>query len=168
MECPLEGGRARVEATEIFVAYSAGSLAPLEESNLERHMEGCSACRDMAAAQQQVWAALDAWTPASVDSNFDAKLYSRIAVDRQLPWWKHDWTPSRSWKPAMPVAAACAALLTAFLIRTPIVDHAPNAGVQPRIDMEQVERALDDIDMLKQIAVGTTSTPVKPIGSHKL
>ncbi|MGI8741482.1 MAG: zf-HC2 domain-containing protein [Bryobacteraceae bacterium] len=168
MDCPLKNGAADVQAVEIFVAYSARTLGPEEEWALVQHLESCSACRSMAAAQQQVWAALDAWTPAPVDSNFDARLYSRIAADREMAWWRRPLTLNWSWKPAMPVAAACAALLAAFLIKSPVQEHQALVRVQPGVDIEQVERALDDIDMLKQIGVASISVPGKPVRSQQL
>ena len=168
MECPLKSGPKDVEAAEVLVAYVARQLPPSEEAALERHLGTCSPCQKVAAAQRQVWAALDEWTPAPVDSNFDARLYARIAGDRETPWWKRGLALNWSWKPAMPVAAACAALLAAFLIKSPITEQTPQAGLQPRIDIEQVERAFDDIDMLKQIGVAAISTPIKPVHSQSL
>lgn len=173
MDCPLKAGRADVAETGIFVAYSAGTLAPQQTLAFAEHLESCRECRRMASAQQQVWAALDAWTPAAVDSNFDAQLFARIAADQEMPWWRRVLQATNwSWKPAMPVAAACGALLVAFLIKSPLQERQPLSSVQrsnqPRVDIEQVERALDDIDMLKQIGVASLSMPGAPLRSEKL
>jgi hypothetical protein len=57
----------------------------------------------------------------------------------------------------MPVAAACGILIAVFLLRSPEPTPAPPSSSAPTIRIEQVERALDDIDMLKQLGVDTTS-----------
>jgi hypothetical protein len=177
MDCPLKAGRLSIEATEIFVAYSARTLSPAEESEFTLHLKSCSACLRIAEAQQEVWSALDAWTPAPVASNFDALLYARINAEQRTPWWQRvpkvgleairDWRMNWSWKPAMPVAAACAALLAAFLLKSPAIEHQAEATLQPRVDIEQVERALDDIDMLQKIGVAS-SAPVQPVQPQTL
>jgi hypothetical protein len=43
----------------------------------------------------------------------------------------------------------CAALAAMLLLRTP--DPAPLPQVQPALQIEQVEHALDDMDMLNQL-----------------
>ena len=55
----------------------------------------------------------------------------------------------------MPVAAACAALALGLLIQRPTGVPPPPAGVSHTVDIDQIERALDDMDMLRQ--VGLTS-----------
>ena len=44
-------------------------------------------------------------------------------------------------------------------------EHHPQASVQSNIDIEQVERALDDIDMLKQLGLDAS---LVPHGSERL
>jgi hypothetical protein len=166
MECPLKTG----EGTEVFIAYSARTLPTETEAELRQHLGACASCRRIAEAQEEVWLALDAWTPEPISSTFDEKLYARIACEEQHPWWRRllgsNLNVNWSWKPAMPVAAACAALLAAFLLKSPVPEHRPQASVQPNIDIEQVERALDDIDMLKQLGLATVSAPAgQPVHS---
>jgi len=151
--CPLEIGN----AGELVLAYGARTLTPDQAAAFERHMLSCAGCREMAAAQQAVWSALDAWTPEPISSNFDEKLYQRIVAEEQSPWWRRLFRTNWSLRPAMPVAAACGVLIAAFLLRSPQSVPAPQSPAQPRLRIEQVERALDDIDMLKQLGVESSS-----------
>jgi anti-sigma factor RsiW len=141
-----------------IVAYSAGTLDAPTQAALELHLLECPECRELAGSQKAVWAALDHWPPAPISADFDEKLYARIAQQEQESWWRRlshwDW----SWRPAVPVAAACAALIAAFLLKPPApipVNQAHATHAPQKIQIEQVERALDDMDMLKQI----TSVP---------
>lgn len=154
--CPLKIGN----AAELVLAYGARTLAPDRAAAFERHMLSCAGCRELAAAQQAVWSALDAWTPEPVSSNFDEKLYRRIVAEEQSPWWRRLFRANWSLRPAMPVAAGCGVLIAAFLLRGPQPNPAPQSPSPPKLGIEQVERALDDIDMLKQLGVESLS-PVR-------
>jgi hypothetical protein len=116
---------------------------------LERHCTACPECRTAKEAQKRVWSALDAWEPEYISTGFDARLLNRIAVEEQRR------TSRWFLRPAVPVAAACAFILAGYLLRTPPAPPAPEPrlAIENRVDMEQVERALDDIDMLKQMGV---------------
>lgn len=151
--CPLENGN----AAELVLAYGARTLAPDQAAAFQRHMLSCAGCRELAAAQQTVWSALDAWTPEPISSNFDEKLYQRIVAEEQSPWWRRLFRADWSLRPAMPVAAVCGVLIAAFLLRSPQSIPAPQSPAQPKLRIEQVERALDDIDMLKQLGVESSS-----------
>jgi hypothetical protein len=103
----------------------------------------------MAWAQQRVWSELDAWQPGKISADFDRDLYARITAEDR----RRTRLPLRS---VIPVAAACAALLAGYLLRPPSTPRRhtePAVAIENRIDMEQVERALDDIDMLRQMGV---------------
>jgi hypothetical protein len=60
-------------------------------------------------------------------------------------------------------AAACLVLLAALLFRIPAHEHQPDQVLsEKKIDIEQVERTLDDIEMLQQLGIvvrETTATP---------
>lgn len=151
--CPLENGT----AAELVLAYGARTLDADQHAAFERHMSSCPGCRELAAAQQTVWWALDTWTPEPISSNFDEKLYRRILLEEQSHWWQRLFRADWSLRPAMPVAAACGVLIAAFLLRSPEPTPAPPSSSQPKLRIEQVERALDDIDMLKQFGVENPS-----------
>ena len=146
MDCPQQNS----DGVELIIAYAARTLDTANEAAFERHLEVCASCREMATAQRTVWSALEELTPLPVSSNFDAKLYQRIAEEQQHTWWQRLFRANWSWRPAMPVAAACAVLIVALLVKNsgPTVVPQP---VQPSLQIEQVERALDDMDMLKQV-----------------
>ncbi|HEV2689786.1 MAG TPA: zf-HC2 domain-containing protein [Bryobacteraceae bacterium] len=153
-ECPLENGN----SAELIVAYGARTLAPETEAAFERHMSACAKCRELAAAQREIWSVMDAWTPQPISQNFDQKLYQRIATEEQGAWWRRALRANWSWRPAMSVAAACAVLLAAFLLRSPAPPAAtPQPQNQPKLEIEQVQHALDDIEMLKKLGVESPS-----------
>jgi Putative zinc-finger len=148
MECPLRSG----QSSELIVGYRARNLNPRAAAAFEQHLKVCSSCRQLSDSQEAVWSALDAWKPQPISPDFDQKLFQRIAEDERLRWWQRVSPAGWSWRPTISVAAACAALLAAFLSRTPANIPSPPAP-RPKFQIEQVEHALDDMDMLKQIGV---------------
>jgi Putative zinc-finger len=49
------------ESAELIVGYGARTLDLDAAAAFERHIQTCPACREEAALQKAVWAALDAW-----------------------------------------------------------------------------------------------------------
>ena len=123
-------------------------------------------CRELAEAQRAVWSALEAWPTVVVSENFDERLYRRIALERQNSGWRNWFPTSRSMRPAVPVAAACAALVAAFLLKDPALRPLPQASSQPKPAIEKVEQALDDMEMLTQL--GVESAAEKAAASDKI
>jgi anti-sigma factor RsiW len=149
MRCPIESG----DGSEWMVAKAARSLAPEQEAELEQHLESCAKCRELAESQRAVWSALDSWPPVAVSQNFDERLFRRIAAEEEDAWWRR-WQPVNwSWRPAVPVGVACAALIAAFLVKSPVVHTGSQSQRDPTLQIEQVEHALDDMEMLKQLEV---------------
>ena len=157
-ECPQKND----DGVELIIAYAARALDPADERAFERHLESCASCREMAAAQRAVWSALDDLPPLPVSPNFNAKLYERIAAEQQSPWWQRLIRADWSWRPAMPVAAAGAVLMIAFLVKDTGSSLTPQQQAQPMLQIEQVERALDDMEMLKQAGVEAALEKVSP------
>jgi len=167
MLCPIKLGN----EAEVLVAWTTGAMTPAEQEAFEQHMAECSACREAAGVQKAVCSALDAWKAPDVSADFDARLRTRIAAHDRLPWWRR---LEFSWKPAIPVGVACAALAGAFLLHIPATQHAMPGATSPaiqsqqdaqRMDVDEVERALDDMDMLKQLD-GPAPAPARaPEGS---
>ncbi len=156
MECPSKKG----QAAEFIVAYVARTLDAGTAADFQRHLAACAACRELTTRQQAVWSALDEWQPAPVSPGFDEQLLRR--VEQQQPalrrWWTGLLSPQWSWRPVLPLAAACAVLVIAFLLKdSDRPAPAPAAG-QPNARIEQqVEHALDDMDMLRQLGVESAS-----------
>lgn len=144
MICPLELER----SAELVVGYSARTLDPETAAAFERHMDCCATCCELAAAQRAVWAALDdadadaEWPSLRVSAEFDRRLFQRIERAENRRWW---------WRTLIP-ATACLALAAAFLFRQAETAGAPRKPQpQPALQIEQVEHALDDMDLLKQL-----------------
>lgn len=168
--CPLQTGN-----EEILLDYCARALDAERTTMLEAHIEQCRACSDMARAQSAIWSAMDAFTVEPVSAGFDRKLYARIEKLERVPAWERYWTTVReylqgqpAWKPVLSVAAASAVVLLVFLVR--IDRQQPAHSPAPVIDVravEQTERVLEDLEMLRQLEVyvpadsGGASTPAE-------
>ena len=115
MECPSK----REDSSEVLISYVEGSLSPSLQIAFERHLRACERCRELTAAQQELWTTLDSWAPAELSDDFNERLYQRIASE-ESSWTKvlRDRLASAglAWHQAMPVVAACAALMVVFLL----------------------------------------------------
>lgn len=149
MLCPVQSR----DNAGILLAYANRTLDPDTAAVLERHMESCTECRRAAEAQRAVWKALDEWESEEIAEDFDRRLYRRIEAEQDTGWHRL-MRPFRpvSWKPAMSLAAAGVTLLAVFLLQAPNRMTAPG-GRSESVEAEQVERSLDDIEMLRQIEV---------------
>jgi len=154
MSCPLQ----RRETAEVLLDYASRRVAPELAEAFERHMEFCPACRQFAADQQAVWGALDAWEAMPISPDFDDRLRRRIEEDERRGAWAQLWAALAApfsvfaWRPALPVAAACVTILAVFLVRGPSGGPAVPARTET-VDIEQVERTLDDINLLRELGV---------------
>jgi len=141
MRCPLEFD----QSAELIVGYGARTLDPDAIAAFERHIHSCAACCQAAAVQKAVWAALDDALdecPAlAVSADFDQRLFRRIQAAENRSWWL--------WRALVP-ASACLALAAVLLLRQPDSTRVRQAP-QPTPQIEQVEHALDDMDLLNQI-----------------
>jgi hypothetical protein len=156
---------------EILTDYCAGILDPAVAFEIDTHIAQCAECLKMVEAQRMVWEMLDVWTPLEVSRNFDTRLYARIANEQAEPGWRQ-WlrrvflppTPHPLWKPAFSLAAAGAVVALALVVGVP--DKMPFAHPEPsaykstmaqakaspeEIDLEQVQQALDDMDLLTPV-----------------
>jgi len=143
------------EGAGILLDYCAQALNPARRAEVDRHLEHCEECRKFVVAQTELWETLDRWTPPEVSPTFDARLYARIAREEAAPGWKK-WArrilqpaaPVAVWKPAVSLVAACAVLALALVV------HTPDRGAQTpqvhadSVDIEQVAKTLDDLDIL--------------------
>ncbi len=157
MTCPLQSDNA-----DVLLDYCARSLDAERKAMLEVHMEYCADCREMAKAQMEVWAAMDSYEAEAISADFDRKLYARMAEIDRVPAWERFWAPVReylqgqpAWKPVLSIAAASAVLALVFVVGG---DGPPAPGLEPTAtidvrDVEQAERALEDMEMLKQFEV---------------
>jgi anti-sigma factor RsiW len=152
MECPIQ----RRENADLLLAYCARRLDPETAAVLERHMQVCPACRAFGESQQAVWSALDLWEATPVSEDFDRRLYDRLGREERAGFWSRvrPWFPV-GFRPVLPVAVASAIVTVAFLVQSP--SSAPSPAQLETVDAEQVERVLDDLDMLRQLNVAPRS-----------
>jgi anti-sigma factor RsiW len=153
MNCPMEAG----ENSGLLLDYAAGKLKADVRAQMERHIEACSACREFSGAQQTVWQALEDWEPAEVSLDFDRRLYARIEQD--VSWWTR-WSTNllRPLNPlfrhSVPIAAAAGVVIMAgLLMNRPAAipaSPAPQSAQVEALQPEQLEHALDDMEMLRE------------------
>jgi anti-sigma factor RsiW len=141
------------ESLERLLAYASRKLDAGDSAELERHLEICPACREFAAGQRAVWEALDDWEAAPVSSDFDRRLGERIAG--QVSWWDLAMRPFRpltAWRVVPVAAAACVAILAGVLLERPSGPALvrPATAQVETLQPDQVEHALDDLEMISQ------------------
>jgi anti-sigma factor ChrR (cupin superfamily) len=157
MQCPMQNN----EAAGFLLDYCARKLDPGKTAVIESHLRICESCRELVRAQRAVWESLEAWEEIEVAPGFNRQLYARIDADSQrslVSRWMGTavarWSPL-SWRPALPIALACVTVIAALWIQEPgsrkLETEEPQAKVE-RVDIEQVERTLQDLDMLKQLS----------------
>jgi hypothetical protein len=129
-----------------------------EQQAFLAYLEQSPEYRAMYEQQQAVWDALELWEPVEPSASFDRGLYERIERSPAKFWdfrgwlaWPAEWFGASR----LSLAAGLAALL---LLALTIVTYQPRSGVgqiaaqQPmRIEtesIEQIDQALDDIEML--------------------
>ena len=152
MNCPTKTN----EDAEILLDYCAQTLSPVQTAEFEIHLQQCADCSRLVEAQKEVWGALDAWTPAPVSVNFDARLYARIAQEQAAPAWRvwmrrifQPALPYPLWKSAVPLIAACALLAVGLTVRMPQTADPGHAQLHAdKVDIEKVEQTLEDFDIL--------------------
>jgi hypothetical protein len=155
-ECPLLAGG---DHAERLLDYANRKLAPELSLALEAHAAGCPACEAFVASQREVWTALDNWEAAEISDDFDRRLWARIEHEERAPWYVRAWNRMTNfgqagWRPVVPVAAVL--LLAVGLWMKPAA--VPNAAIEPGVDADQLETALEDMEMLRQLSPAVTPT----------
>src|SRR5450432_3841858 len=114
MNCPIKTGG----SAELLLAYGTRKLDAEAAALLERHIEICPACREVAGNHRSVWEALDAWTAPPVSVDFDRRLYQRI--EKEISWWDLLIRPFRPmllrqviYSRGLPIAAAAFVMVMA-------------------------------------------------------
>lgn len=143
MECPLKAAGKK----DLLLDYCARRLDPPAEAAIEGHIAVCPACKSWTEEQIRTWAALDDWLPAPISAGFDRRLHERIAGERtRTPWWGV-WRL----KPALSLALASLLVVVALWMGRPGLVPLPNPnGAQESLDADRLEKALDDVEMLRQ------------------
>jgi hypothetical protein len=128
-------------------------------AEMERHVWVCPACSQVYLEQQALWRAMDAWEVPEVSAGFDRRLFARIG--KASPWAPVDWLLRlvRPLQPAFPAALACVVLMAAVVVNR--VGEAPAGETTAvirtveREEVQQIETALDDIQMLRDLEIAS-------------
>ena len=150
MKCPIEN-----QGEELLLNYVSGALDAQAAALFERHVSTCAACAKFAREQKAVWGALDEFEAAPVSPDFDRRLYQRM--DR-VSWRGRIVAAIQASLPTrrgFAVAAAAAALVVAGVIwqrpaATPNTAQAPLSAKVESVQPDQVQHALDDMEMLRE------------------
>jgi anti-sigma factor RsiW len=152
MNCPLLSE----ETAGLLLDYTAGRLDAAHTAPLERHMENCARCAAFRTEQAALWNALDAWEPEPVSLSFKRTLWQRIDAIAAEPWYRRliDSFRFGAWKPALPLAAAVCVITAGFVLdhsHTPATSSVAGASGVSITEVDQAEKALDDIQLLRQL-----------------
>lgn len=151
MECPAK----ERETTAVLMDYFARKLDPHGSAALERHVEQCAACQEWMRRQRTVWTVLDGWDAPVIPPDFDRRLYQRIEREERPARW------SGLFRPAFSLALASLVLLAALLIR-PLPPQPAGLSQQAHVeslDADRLEKALDDVEMLRQLNLAPSTEP---------
>jgi anti-sigma factor RsiW len=157
MNCPLlSADFDQNDATDLLLEYTAGRLDSARAALLERHMEKCARCAAFRTEQAMVWNALDAWEPEPVSLSFNRSLWQRIDAIAAEPWYVRliDGFRFGAWKPALPLAAAMCVITAGFVLdhaHAPTASSVAGASGVSITEVDQAEKALDDIQLLRQL-----------------
>ncbi|MDX2178324.1 MAG: hypothetical protein SFV18_01945 [Bryobacteraceae bacterium] len=152
-ECPIAQNR-----PDVLIDYVARRLDLGRLREVEDHAAGCEPCREFVAEQAAAWSALDSYSAPPVSIDFDRALYRRIESENRDPWWKRFGRriffagEPGVWRPAMAATAACTLLFAIALTvpkRVPAIVEKAEAPAVETAEVESVEQALEDLEMLR-------------------
>jgi anti-sigma factor RsiW len=165
MSCCIENREERL------MDYVSGALEAEDAALFEKHLETCADCGAFVKGQKAVWETLEVFEPAPVSADFDRRLYERIA---QAPWWErlaaYVGAPFRApafLRQGLPIMAAAALVAAAVLVwerpapQPAAQPPALSAEADPTVQPDQVQRALDDMEMLREFNHLVTSDPAQ-------
>jgi predicted anti-sigma-YlaC factor YlaD len=157
MECPIEARGKK----DLLLDYCAHALDAKAAAEVEMHLASCPACKAWTDEYARTWTLLDDWKAAPVSPEFDRRLYQRIAAEEaRTSWWVAFWRSfaARPLKPAISVALVGLVVLAGLLLVRPAPAPPVHKGqTQEAVDAERIEKALDDVDMLRQLGTAGPS-----------
>jgi hypothetical protein len=141
------------------IIEQSGRREPAPE--LAAHVAVCASCARLRREQRALWSSMDAWEAPDVSAGFDRQLYARVGRRMAGPVGSLDWLLGllRPTRPAFATALACM-----LIIATMVVGRARHVPVPPRNaaiaihaherdDPQQIQLALDDIQMLTDLDI---------------
>ena len=145
MNCPLQSR----DNLQQLLDYCVRKPDPQTSVMVQRHIAICRECHEFAEQQRAVWEALDSWEAAPVSQDFNRRLYARIEND--VPWWQTLLRPlTLRWSVAASVAGVFLMLTAGLLLNRPTAIVPPVSEGLTQVQPEQVEQALDAMDMLAE------------------
>lgn len=155
MNCPIK----TQENREWLLDYSAGRLDPARTAMVERHVEACASCARFVEEQRVVWDALSRWESPDLSADFNRRLYHKIDQAQPSSWMDRFLRPFQPLpfqpflRPMVPLAAACLLIVAGVMLHTPTASLNPASSRVESVEPEQVERTLDDLQMLRELAL---------------
>jgi hypothetical protein len=153
---------------DILLDYTAGRLNRAQSLLFETHADQCARCAALRVSQAAVWQSLDEWKPAPVSEGFNRELWRRIDEDARHSSWTDALAAALQfnfWKRLAPLAVAMALIVTAF-----VYDHSgkpvgtipancPASIVVTASEADQLDRALDDLQLLHEVDTTAVAQP---------
>ena len=166
MECPMKSQ----EEAALLLDYCAGRLTTGAAGDVERHMAECAACAKFVRGQQALWNVMNEWQAPPVSADFDQHLDRRMRETDSSSWIERMTRALRPAfaRPALALGAVCLVMAAGLVLQNSRTGGAP-ADDSParveRIEPEQVEKALDDMQMLRELssAPGTDAASPKTL-----
>ncbi len=153
MKCNLK----QEERAELLLKHTSGAATS--------HFELCPACHEASLSQASLWKALDAWNMPDVSSGFNRGLYAKIDAALAQPWYERLAASIRPLfaRPSLALGLAGIVVAAGFVfdhlsgpVATAFSAH-PNYASAGAValpvssrEAEQVEKTLDDLEMLRQ------------------
>lgn len=160
--CPLSSV---AENADWLLDYCSRRLDPELTALFERHMAQCAACQSFVGSQSALWRALDAYEACQVSEDFDRNLLERLGRSPRPSLFSHLWDRltafgTAPWRPLIPVAAALVFAVGLWMRPdSSALAPAATASKAELFDVEQMERTLEDMEMLRQLGVEDGSNP---------
>jgi len=142
MICPKQNK----QDEQILLEYCSGTLDEHRSAEVRNHAAECAECAAWIADQRVVFSALEEFAAPEVSPEFNARLYAGIEEQQRAGWWKQFWRTA--WKPALATVAAGVALAIGLMVSVPHSGTPPKKASVENVDMDQVEHALEDLDLL--------------------
>ena len=125
------------------------------------HLRQCEDCNDRVTAHANLWTLLGDWDASPVSASFNRELYARIQKECSSGWWGSLSRVLNGWvaRPAMPLAALSFLVFVGFYLERPeaITPAVPAVAEVPVTvtpnDADQLDKALDDLQLLHQLDV---------------
>lgn len=157
---------------DTLLDYIAGSLNRTQAALFDAHADQCARCAALRISQAAVWQSLDEWKPVPVSADFNRELWRRIDADERRLSWTRELAAVLQfgfWKRLAPLAVAIALIVTAFMFDHSgkqggtVQTNSPASIVITASEADQLDRALDDIQLLHEVDASAAATPASSV-----